>query len=152
MILVRLDRRPNPLHSPAAGLLAFALVSAPSAVHARPPVDYSNLSVGEAARLIKERRITSTELVTALLKECDAWADLSVFITLDRQRVLLAAAAADEASAKGLSLGALHGVPLVVKDNIHVAGLPNTAGTPALRGFVAPDNAPVVLAEFSDFQ
>jgi len=66
-----------------------------------------------------------------------------VYITLEPRRVDGRRAASGCELANG-RVKAPSRVPLVVKDNIHVAGLPNTAGTPALRGFVparAPDRA-----------
>jgi mandelamide amidase len=47
---------------------------------------------------------------------------------------------------QGNILGPLHGVPLVVKDNIHVAGLTNTAGTPGLAEFTPDSDSPTILA------
>jgi Asp-tRNA(Asn)/Glu-tRNA(Gln) amidotransferase A subunit family amidase len=41
-------------------------------------------------------------------------------------------------------IGPLHGIPLVIKDNINLKGLPSTAGSAALQEFVVPDDAVVV--------
>ncbi|MFI2629540.1 amidase family protein [Streptomyces collinus] len=74
------------------------------------------------------------EAVQTSLERAEEAAYLGGFITLDRDA---AAKTSDES-------GPLSGVILAIKDNIHVAGLPNTAGTPALRDFVPPCDAPAV--------
>src|SRR5437763_10091395 len=106
------------------------------------PSDLTELGVADAAALIRARKITSVELTQAYLARAEANRDLNAFITLDRAAALEAARRAD--AALGTAKGVLHGVPLVVKDNTHVAGLPNTAGTPALRDFVPKEHAPTV--------
>ena len=125
---------------------ATLLLLAPFASVARETVDYQNLSLTESAQLIREGKIHSQDLVAAAIRRAEAERELNAFITLDGKRALGAARAADAARTKGTRLGALHGVPIVIKDNIHVAGLPNTAGTPALRSFMPRENAPVVQA------
>ncbi len=66
-----------------------------------------------------------------------------MFITLDEAGAIKAALAFDTSRKRG-SCKALGGVPVVVKDNIEVAGLPTSAGTPALKAYVPRKDAPVV--------
>ena len=123
-------------------VLLFAFGGCASAVER--PADLTQLSVVDAAQLIRDREVTSTELTQAYLARAEANRDLNAFITLDRAGAVAAAQSADAELAAGRVKGALHGVPLVVKDNTHVAGLPNSAATPALRAFTPRENAPTV--------
>ena len=119
-----------------------AAVSLCTSAHAQG--DPTDLSAGEAAQQIRAGKLKSVDLVNALAERIEKNRDLNAFISFDREAALKAARAADAAAAKKKFKGPLHGVPLVVKDNIHVAGFPNSAGTPALKDFRPKSNAPVV--------
>jgi indoleacetamide hydrolase len=128
----------------AVVILTLVLGLASCATTAQRPSDLTQLSVGDAARLIRAGKVSSVELTEAYLTRAEANRALNAFVTLDRAGALAAARKADAELAAGRGKGALHGVPLVVKDNTHVAGMPNTAATPALKGFVPRENAPTV--------
>ena len=106
--------------------------------------DLASLTASEAAAKIRKGEITSEALTRALIDKAKAGKSLNAFITLDEEGALRAAKAADAAAKAKKWKGPLHGVPLVIKDNIHVAGLPITAGTPGMKGFVPKNSAPVV--------
>jgi indoleacetamide hydrolase len=125
-------------------VMTLALAAAGCATSPPRPADLTQLSVSDAAQLIRDGSVTSVELTQAYIARADANPGLNAYTTLDRAGAMAAARRADAESTARKMVGPLHGVPLVVKDNTHVAGLPNTAATPALRGFVPKENAPTV--------
>ena len=122
---------------------AIAAVTGAGTAGGTAAQDLTELSATEAAARIRAGALTSEALVRALVDVVERKGDLNAFITFDRERALAAARRADRLGARKSFAGPLHGVPIVVKDNIHVAGLPSTAGTPGLRSFVPARNAPV---------
>src|SRR6266550_6355026 len=135
------------MRSTAVALSTLLLVAAGCASVSPRPADLTELGVADAATLVAQRKVSSVELTQAYLARAEANRDLNAFIALDRVGALAAARRADAELATGIRpKGVLHGVPLVVKDNTHVAGLPNTAGTPGLREFVPREHAPTVTA------
>lgn len=129
------------MRKPRLPQLTAAILSTISlAAHAAPDLD--SLTAAQAATDICAGKYTSEALVSAALSRARARADLNAFITLDEAGALKAARESDAARKPG-HCKPLDGVPLVVKDNIEIAGLPASAGTSALKGFVPKADAPV---------
>lgn len=132
--------------APRARTLATLLSASAIAACGGGMPDPDTLTATEAAAGVCDGRWTSTALVNLSLAKARTQAELNAFITLDEAGARRAARESDARRAAGLPCRPLEGVPIVVKDNIHAAGLPSTAGTPALAGFVPADDAPVVRA------
>lgn len=91
---------------------------------------------------------TSREYCEALADEIEKSVDLNAFTVFDRDQLLNAAATADKARDDGRAAGPLHGVPLILKDNINTTILPTSGGTPALKGNIPAANAPIAQKLF----
>jgi aspartyl-tRNA(Asn)/glutamyl-tRNA(Gln) amidotransferase subunit A len=87
-------------------------------------------SLTEAAALIERRAISPVELTRACFDRIAAAdGDLHAFITVTAERALADAARAEQDIAAGHYRGALHGVPVSLKDLVDLAGTPTTSGS-----------------------
>jgi amidase len=99
----------------------------------------------EAAAAIRARKISSVELTQHTFWRIDAFQPaLNAYVYQLRNEALRAAARADDAMARHTATGALHGVPINVKESFGVEGQPCTWGIPPLRGTKAPAHAVAV--------
>lgn len=100
-------------------------------------------TVAELALALRRREISSVELTQAFLDRINKHKALNAFVTLDPERSLAQARAADAQLAQGAS-GVLTGVPIAQKDIFCADGWLTTCGSKILSNFVAPYNATAV--------
>jgi len=96
-------------------------------------------SVAEMRRAMDAGETTSVALTSHYRSRIDELNSvLHAVITAD-PKAQAQAAASDERRARGAARGPLDGIPVLVKDNVQVAGMPTTAGSPALLDAQPPD-------------
>jgi len=97
------------------------------------------------AELIRTGVTTSSEVVDAYLEQIKLHnPKLNAIVTLDEAGARRQARLADEALAKGIIWGPLHGVPVTVKDNFAAKGLKTTDSVADREGYVPSYDATVV--------
>ena len=100
-------------------------------------------SVGDLARAIREKKLSSREVITSHLERIESVnGKLNAITDVLAERALAAADRADRTLAEGSDVGKLHGVPMTVKENIDLAGSPTTQGVPALIQAIPSVDAP----------
>ena len=96
----------------------------------------------ELVKKLKEKEISSVELLEAQLKQIEKInPKINAVVTLDSDRAMERAKKADKDKTKK---GALHGLPITIKDAFEVEGIRSTGGNPDWKENIPKKNAEAV--------
>ncbi|MDB5732795.1 MAG: amidase [Variovorax sp.] len=108
-------------------------------------IELPDLTLAQAARMVRDRKLSPVELVEAALARIKAHDGvLKSFITVFEEQALQVAKAAEMLSGAGHELGPLQGIPIALKDNVAVRGTRTTAGSKVLADWLPEADATVV--------
>ena len=104
-----------------------------------PGIDPASSSVAQLRQAMARGQLTATALTQHFLSRIEGLDPALHAVITVSQDAMAEAAASDRAWASGRPRGPLEGIPVLIKDNVQVAGLPTTAGSPALLAARPPD-------------
>jgi Asp-tRNA(Asn)/Glu-tRNA(Gln) amidotransferase A subunit family amidase len=126
--------------------LSFALSFRMRAADATFPVEEASIAALEAAYL--SGQTTARAVTQAYLDRIAAYDKrgplINALITVNPHALEEADRLDAVLKATGRPVGPLHGIPVIVKDNIDVAGLPMTSGFQGWKNYHPPEDAPLV--------
>ncbi len=107
--------------------------------------DTLNATAAELARRVATGEQSAEEITRIHLERIEATNPVvNSFLAVDTERALETARGVDAKRASGQELSALAGVPIAVKDLFCYQGLPTTASSRMLEGWIPPYNSTVV--------
>ncbi len=111
-----------------------------------PYLANSVMNAGELLDRLRSGSFSAREAVQSAIERCQAGSASNALISLRAGPALIEANAADKRWATGQRIGRLHGLPIVVKDNVAVGDWQFTGGSPAFQHHIAGADAGVVAA------
>lgn len=107
-------------------------------------MDLEDLSISKIHEMYASGALTSERLINAYLARIESVNPKINALTLINPKALEIARELDEEYEKTGILRPLHGIPLIVKDNINTVGMPTTAGSLALADFYPETDAFII--------
>lgn len=106
----------------------------------------TSLTLAKAAQLIRLKQASPVELTQACLERIEAQdGRLNSFITVMPEEALGQARRAEAEILSGAPVGALHGVPIALKDLFEMRGAPTTAGSKFFANYLPGEDGEAVL-------
>lgn len=106
--------------------------------------DWAEWSATRLAAAIREKQVSSTELLEYFVDRYERLnPKINAIVTTNLEAARARAKQADEALSNGELWGPLHGLPMTLKDNFQVEGMPMANGAPQLKDFMPPENQDV---------
>jgi aspartyl-tRNA(Asn)/glutamyl-tRNA(Gln) amidotransferase subunit A len=128
----------------AAGMAAAACSAVTSLDALAAGDDLVSVSLSKAAALVRSRSVSPVELTEASLKRIDALnPKINAYITVTRELAMQQARELEADQKRGRWRGALHGVPIALKDNIDTAGVRTTGASELFKDRVPAEDAEV---------
>lgn len=107
-------------------------------------MEINSLTAAEIAGGIAEKKFSASEVFSSCMEAVHrVEPDISALITVAEETGQAAAKEIDRRIARGEKPGPLAGVPIVMKDNMCIRGLPATCGSRMLHGWIPPYDAAV---------
>jgi aspartyl-tRNA(Asn)/glutamyl-tRNA(Gln) amidotransferase subunit A len=133
---------------------ATTLIAPLEATAKYPEIDFQNqpngfdvttLTLSEASQLVRNKKVSPVELTLGCLRRIERLnPKLNAFITVTADAALAEARQAEAEIQRGRWRGALHGIPIALKDLVDTAGVRTTAASRLFKDRIPTQNAEVV--------
>ncbi|WP_299319489.1 amidase [uncultured Maribacter sp.] len=106
--------------------------------------DIEELTITDIHKAYEAKTLNSQQLVQSYLNRIEKYdTSINALTTINKNALDIAKSLDEEYKKTGI-LRPLHGIPLIVKDNINTEGLPTTAGSLALQNYIPEEDAFII--------
>jgi amidase len=125
-------------------LALFSAMTSTARAQTTPPFEVEEATIGQVHAAIRSGRLTCRELVDVYIRRIHAYDKngpaINAIVTINPEAEKEAAELDRRFSSSGLT-GALHCVPMIVKDNFETMGLQTSDGALAFAGYIPKQDA-----------